>query len=237
MVNGTKYDEKLTCKIAQQLLRAINHCHVDKVTHRDIKPENVIINSKGNSKLIDFGLSKNATAQQILKSMAGTPFYMAPEILCEKTYNEKVDIWSLGVLFYTMLCGYRPFDGNTAEEVFKSAQEGKFKLSGKQWGKVSRDSKNLICKMLELNPKKRISAKKAIEHPWFGLITDIKIRSAVLEEEKIEGDVLERLCAYKSVHQLRKALLNVLVKMLKSKETKEITDLFNKLDKDKTGYI
>jgi serine/threonine protein kinase len=81
----------------------VNHCHTNGVTHRDIKLENIIVNDFDEPKLIDFGLSKSATAAQILKSMAGTPYYMAPEILQGKQYSEKVDIWSLGVVFYTML--------------------------------------------------------------------------------------------------------------------------------------
>ena len=153
MVNGAKFSEKACWRIAQKLLRAINHCHTGKVTHRDIKPENVILDDHDNPKLIDFGLSKNATAQQILKSMAGTPYYMAPEILMGKIYKEKVDIWSLGVLFYTILWGYRPFDGQRAEDVFDAVKSGKYKMSGKNWSKISSSARNLVSKMLVLNPK------------------------------------------------------------------------------------
>lgn len=136
-----------------------------------------------------------------------------------------------------MLCGYRPFEGETAVDVFRNSQKGKFKFTGKFWTRVSGDAKQLISKMLQVNQKNRITAKKALDHPWFGLITDIKIKSSLEEEQKIDDTILERLESYKSVHKLKKALLNVLVKMLKPKETKEISEMFNRLDKDKTGYI
>ena len=103
LASGGKIYEDEAAKISQQMLRAVYHCHTNSVTHRDIKLENIIINEFGSAKLIDFGLSKDATAKELLKSMAGTPYYMAPEILSGKTYNEKVDIWSLGVVIYIML--------------------------------------------------------------------------------------------------------------------------------------
>lgn len=84
---------------------------------------------------------------------------MAPEIFTSKSYNEKVDIWSLGVVFYTMLCGYRPFEGETADEIFYEAQKGNFNLTGKAWAKISYDAKDFVSKMLNVNPKERISAK------------------------------------------------------------------------------
>jgi serine/threonine protein kinase len=87
ITSDDSFSEQQCCKIAEQLLRALNHCHSNGVTHRDIKIENIIVNDYGDSKLIDFGLSKGATSKQILRSMAGTPYYMAPEILQGKAIH------------------------------------------------------------------------------------------------------------------------------------------------------
>jgi calcium-dependent protein kinase len=217
------------------LLFALNHCHSNKVTHRDIKLENIIVNEFDHPKIIDFGLSKDASAKQILKSMAGTPYFMAPEILQGKSYNEKVDMWSLGVVIYTMLCGYRPFDGENAKEVFSAVETGDYRMGGKNWGNISNDAKDFVSSLLEINPKKRISAKQALKHPWFGLISEIKIKSVVEEEEKLDSQTLASLQTYREVHRLRKAVLNVLVKMLKPKETFKYTEIFMRMDKDQTG--
>ena len=89
------------------ILEAINHCHANNVVHRDIKPENIMINDDDETKLIDFGLSKTSKKNN-MTTVAGTPFYMAPEVL-NQNYTSKADIWSLGVLLYTMVSGYLPF--------------------------------------------------------------------------------------------------------------------------------
>lgn len=102
----------------ENLLRAINHCHANRIVHRDIKPENIMIGADGELKLIDFGLSKKCKSKNShMNTIAGTPHFMAPEVLVED-YNYKCDIWSLGVLMYILLSGYLPFNGDSKAEVF-----------------------------------------------------------------------------------------------------------------------
>ena len=91
----------------KELFSAINHCHAQGIIHRDIKPENIMINDADTVRLIDFGLSK-ASKKRNLSTIAGTPYYMAPEVL-QGSYSTKADIWSLGVLLYTLVSGYLPF--------------------------------------------------------------------------------------------------------------------------------
>lgn len=100
----------------KQLFSSINHCHANGIVHRDIKPENIMINDEDEVRLIDFGLSKVSKKKQ-MHTVAGTPFYMAPEVLNEN-YGAKADIWSLGVLLYTLVSGYLPFQGTNNREVF-----------------------------------------------------------------------------------------------------------------------
>ncbi len=94
----------------EKLFSALSHMHAQGVTHRDIKPENIMLTSKDEIKLIDFGLSKRHAKGQQLKTIAGTPYYMAPEVL-EGNYNDKCDSWSMGVLLYVFMSGYLPFQG------------------------------------------------------------------------------------------------------------------------------
>ena len=108
----------------KSLFQAINHCHAIDVIHRDIKPENIMITKEGQVRLIDFGLSK-ASKKKNLSTVAGTPYYMAPEVL-EGSYGAKADIWSLGVLLYTLVSGYLPFQGNNSHEVFRKIKEAEF---------------------------------------------------------------------------------------------------------------
>lgn len=90
-----------------QILSALNHCHANGVIHRDIKPENIMLTKNDKVRLIDFGLSKVCN-HNILHEVTGTPYYMAPEML-KHNYNEKADMWSAGVLLYTLVSGYLPF--------------------------------------------------------------------------------------------------------------------------------
>jgi calcium-dependent protein kinase len=92
----------------KSLFQAINHCHAQGIVHRDIKPDNIMITNSETVRLIDFGLSKASKNNRNLTTVAGTPYYMAPEVL-EGSYSQKADIWSLGVLLYTLVCGYLPF--------------------------------------------------------------------------------------------------------------------------------
>ena len=92
----------------KSLFQAINHCHAQNIVHRDIKPDNIMITANNTVRLIDFGLSKASKGNKQLQTVAGTPYYMAPEVL-EGNYGDKADIWSLGVLMYTLVSGYLPF--------------------------------------------------------------------------------------------------------------------------------
>jgi len=92
----------------KKLFSALAHMHAQGVVHRDIKPENIMLTSKDELKLIDFGLSKRTNKGAAMKTIAGTPYYMAPEVL-DGEYHEKCDTWSLGVLLYVFMSGYLPF--------------------------------------------------------------------------------------------------------------------------------
>ena len=102
------FGEREAAGYMEKLFQAINHCHAQGVIHRDIKPENIMITDSGSVRLIDFGLSKASRSNRNLTTVAGTPYYMAPEVL-EGSYAAKADIWSLGVLMYTLVSGYLPF--------------------------------------------------------------------------------------------------------------------------------
>ena len=91
----------------RSLFQAINHCHANSIVHRDIKPDNIMITADNTVRLIDFGLSV-ASSKRNLTEIAGTPYYMAPEVL-QSTYGKQSDLWSLGVVLYTLVCGYLPF--------------------------------------------------------------------------------------------------------------------------------
>lgn len=150
----------------KKLFGALHHMHSQKVVHRDIKPENIMLSQNDELKLIDFGLSKRQEGNKKLKTIAGTPYYMAPEVL-EGQYDSKCDTWSLGVLLYVFMSGYLPFQGENRNDVFYKIQNGKYHFNHAEFKEVSPEVIDLIQKLLVVNPKERLSAGDALKHKWF----------------------------------------------------------------------
>ena len=163
------FKEAEACPIMLQLVSAICYSHSNNIVHRDLKPENIMLDKVGNTpiiKLIDWGGARYFSKNKKMTTIKGTPYYIAPEVIKE-VYDEKCDIWSLGVIFYVLLCGYPPFNGDTDVEIIQNVQKGKFIFPEEEWGIISSEAKDLIKKMLTYEPSKRISAKEVLLHPWF----------------------------------------------------------------------
>ena len=158
--------ENDAAKYMIKLIRALYHCHSQNIIHRDIKPENIMLSQNDELKLIDFGLSKRQEGNKKLKTIAGTPYYMAPEVL-EGQYDSKCDTWSLGVLLYVFMSGYLPFQGENRNDVFYKIQNGKYHFNHAEFKEVSPEVIDLIQKLLVVNPKDRLSAGDALKHKWF----------------------------------------------------------------------
>ena len=159
------FTEQKTAKIMKALFLAVNHCHTNGIVHRDLKPENVMYDGDDRIKIIDFGLSKLLRDGSI-NTVAGTPFYLAPEVLSGK-YGRECDCWSLGVVMYVILSGCFPFPGQTQEEVYNRVKSGVFDFEQKEFELVSDSAKDLIQKLLTVDKTKRFSCKEALGHRWF----------------------------------------------------------------------
>lgn len=162
------FTELKAAKVSMDILKAIRYMHQQKIVHRDMKAENIMIKSEGDKswiKIIDFGLGiVNGTEK--LKEKIGTPEYIAPEVLQGK-YDEKCDIWGFGVILHTMLSGEMPFLGETQDEVLQNVMNKKIVFESKEWSNVSEEAKDFTKRLLERNPKKRLNAEEALNHPWF----------------------------------------------------------------------
>ena len=129
----------------QQIISGVEYCHRNMVVHRDLKPENLLLDSKSNVKIADFGLSNIMRDGQFLKTSCGSPNYAAPEVISGKLYaGPEVDVWSCGVILYALLCGSLPFDDENIPNLFKKIKGGIFTLPGH----MSDDIKDLISRML-----------------------------------------------------------------------------------------
>lgn len=163
--------EKLTEDHARryfrQLISAVKHCHSRGVFHRDLKLDNLLLDENDNLKVTDFGLSavKNQIRPDgLLHTVCGTPSYVAPEILAKKGYDgAKADVWSCGVVLFTVTAGYLPFNDYNVTVLYRKIYRGQFRFPKC----MSCDLKNLLSHMLDTNPKTRISVDEILEHPWF----------------------------------------------------------------------
>ncbi|CAG9329525.1 unnamed protein product [Blepharisma stoltei] len=165
--NYHKYSEKNAAEIISRLLKAVDYLHSLEIVHRDIKLENILMISENNDiefKLADFGLACEDDHE--LSKRCGSPGYTAPEIFSEKTYDKKVDIFSVGIVLYGLLTGTAAFPGKTAEERMRKNREGKVYFDGKPWKNISKSGIDMVSKLVSINPFERPSAQSALDHIW-----------------------------------------------------------------------
>ncbi|XP_042635258.1 calcium/calmodulin-dependent protein kinase type II subunit delta isoform X11 [Catharus ustulatus] len=164
------YSEADASHCIQQILESVNHCHLNGIVHRDLKPENLLLASKSKGaavKLADFGLAIEVQGeQQAWFGFAGTPGYLSPEVLRKDPYGKPVDMWACGVILYILLVGYPPFWDEDQHRLYQQIKAGAYDFPSPEWDTVTPEAKDLINKMLTINPAKRITASEALKHPW-----------------------------------------------------------------------
>ncbi|ONK55597.1 uncharacterized protein A4U43_UnF1310 [Asparagus officinalis] len=148
----------------QQIISGVEYCHRNQVVHRDLKPENLLLDSNFNIKIADFGLSNVIRDGHFLKTSCGSPNYAAPEVISGKLYaGPEVDVWSCGVILYALLCGNLPFDDASIPNLFKKIKSGMYTLPSH----LSPGARDLISRMLVVDPMKRATIPEIRQHPWF----------------------------------------------------------------------
>ncbi|KAM9118420.1 serine/threonine-protein kinase Chk2 isoform 2-T4 [Pangshura tecta] len=182
MEGGELYDrvsrstrmKEATCKLYfYQMLLAVKYLHENGIIHRDLKPENVLLSSSEETcliKITDFGQSKILGESSLMKTLCGTPTYLAPEVLNSlgtAGYSRAVDCWSLGVILFVCLCGYPPFNEQNTQLCLKDQiTRGEYTFIPREWKHVSDMALDLVKKLLVVDPNKRLTTEKALEHPW-----------------------------------------------------------------------
>jgi 5'-AMP-activated protein kinase catalytic alpha subunit len=162
-----KLTELEACIFYQDIISGIEYLHKQGIVHRDLKPENLLLNSKKELKIVDFGLSNIYKKGELLKTPCGSPCYAAPEMILGKQYNALyVDIWSSGIILFAMYFGYLPFDDPNTDILYKKITEGKFSFPSN----TSDRFKDFIRKILITDPSRRIGLEGIKAHPWFNLM-------------------------------------------------------------------
>uniref|UniRef100_A0AAY5EUR5 Calcium/calmodulin-dependent serine protein kinase a n=1 Tax=Electrophorus electricus TaxID=8005 RepID=A0AAY5EUR5_ELEEL len=166
---GFVYSEAVASHYMRQILEALRYCHDNNVIHRDVKPHCVLLASKENSapvKLGGFGVAiQLGESGLVAGGRVGTPHFMAPEVVKREPYGKPVDVWGCGVILFILLSGCLPFYG-TKERLFEGVIKGKYKMNPRQWTHISESAKDLVRRMLMLDPAERITVYEALNHPW-----------------------------------------------------------------------
>ena len=221
------------------ILRLAEQCHYQKVIHRDIKPDNFLLASKSKRsvlKMIDFGLSEPWKGKH-LSDATGTPLFMAPEVILGR-YGLEADLWSCGCMLYYLLAGRTPFepaDGRNIKirELVQSIKYGRIDVSSEPWPQISPEAKDLLLALLERNPKKRLTAAKALKHPWFKSY----FTRQDSEKSALQNSMVQRMQHSGSFNKLKKKGISQYLLRMADEEVKEIRDLFAKMDTDGDGSI
>jgi calcium-dependent protein kinase len=244
IVNRGKFSEEETSYIMYQILSVVFYCHSNDVVHRDLKPENVLIERKEKNflkiKVCDFGTAKIYEKGRVERRIVGSSYYIAPEVL-SKSYDEKCDLWSCGVIMYILLSGLPPFEGDSDMEVMEKVRKGKYELDIPEFKNVSKDAKNLITSLMQLNPKDRLPAGEALKHNWFKTHQSRQRVNLLINDpnkEKIVQNFLNNLKSFKIKNILQLTTIAYLVHNFpQMEEIENAHKLFNKFDVNSDGKI
>jgi len=193
--------------IVRQIVEGVRYLHNLEIAHRDLKPENLLCSGEGNNmtiKIADFGLSKIFAGGAQLDTSCGTPDYAAPEVLTgESSYDKSVDLWSIGVITYVLLCGYPPFYASTQPLLFEKIIRADYDFPAPEWTYISDTAKDFIRNLLLLDPSKRLTAETALAHHFLaedGNVANIDIQKSMSKYNK------ERVQAKKTTTRPRESI-------------------------------
>ncbi|XP_027940259.1 calcium-dependent protein kinase 29-like isoform X1 [Vigna unguiculata] len=226
------YSESEAASIFRQIVNVVHACHFMGVMHRDLKPENFLLVSKDPKaplKATDFGLSVFIEEDKVYKEIVGSAYYVAPEVL-KRSYGKEIDVWSAGIILYILLSGVPPFWAESEKGIFDAILEGKLDLESAPWPSISAAAKDLIRKMLNHDPKKRITAAEALEHPWMK-------EGGEASDKPIDNAVLTRMKQFRAMNKMKKLALKVIAENLSEEEIKGLKQMFNNMDTDRSGTI
>lgn len=182
------FSEEEAARTLHQILSAVSYLHERNIVHRDIKPENILFETNEENspiKLIDFGLArKHRRGDAPMTTIVGTPYYLAPDLL-RKSYTKACDLWSVGVIAYILLCGYPPFNGANNKEVYQSVQRGIYYFPNAEWKHVSSSARDFVMRLLQTDPRRRMTAAQALSHPW--IVHHMQNSSITIETEDAEN--------------------------------------------------
>ncbi|URD97827.1 calcium-dependent protein kinase [Musa troglodytarum] len=226
------FSERKAAELIRIIVGVVEACHSLGVMHRDLKPENFLLVNKDDDsslKAIDFGLSVFFKPGQIFTDVVGSPYYVAPEVLC-KHYGPEADVWTAGVILYILLSGVPPFWAEAQQGIFDAIMKGVIDFDSDPWPLISESAKDLIKKMLCSLPSERLTAHQVLCHPWV-------CEHGVAPDRALDPAVLSRLKQFSAMNKLKKMALRVIAEGLSEEEIAGLREMFQAMDTDNSGSI
>ena len=240
-----EFSETQIAVMFRQILSGIAYLHSNNIIHRDLKLENILINDIEKSystnedlfllKIIDFGTAKIFDKNKRPRAVVGSIYYIAPEVILKK-YGKECDMWSLGVILYMFIVGHAPFDGKSNREIMEKIKTGIFLKSEKRWKKASREVRDLINKLLIVEPEKRLTAFEALKHPWFKVSNSNILYNNISKEDVL--NCISNLLNYTIKSKFEELVLAYIVHNLpRPKQAKSCIKLFKLANKNEDGKL
>ncbi|KAH0474396.1 MAG: hypothetical protein KVP17_001339 [Porospora cf. gigantea B] len=236
LVQEGNFGEETAAKIMKQIIQAVAYCHGKRVAHRDLKPENFLFltNDPDSSlKLIDFGLACRFRSGIPMKTCAGTPYYVAPQVL-DGRYGPECDIWSAGVMLYILLSGHPPFAANSDSEILRKVKQGQFDFPIQEWKHASNQARSMVKGMLMRDPEMRLTPDECLNHPWLQSYAKGNLRDRTFGP----SDVFAKFRRFTGLSRLRKIALTIIATQISDEsEVEELKALFMTLDTNNDGVL
>ncbi|KAL8263654.1 hypothetical protein R6Q59_021784 [Mikania micrantha] len=226
------YTERGAASLLRTIVQIVHNCHSMGVIHRDLKPENfLLLNEDENAplKATDFGLSVFYKQGEVLSDIVGSAYYIAPEVL-KRNYGPEADIWSIGVMLYILLCGVPPFWAESEHGIFNAILRGHIDFISDPWPTISPQAKDVVRKMLNSDPKQRITTHQVLCHPW------IK-EDGEAPDTPLDNAVMGRLKQFRAMNKFKKVALRVIAGCLSEEEIMGLKEMFKGMDTDNSGTI
>lgn len=216
IVEKKVYTEGMARHAFQMMLLAVCHLHSHNIIHRDLKPENLLLSNKEDAstlKVCDFGLARELNDEEELISRAGTPDYIAPEIVQSRPLGKPVDMWAAGVILFILLGGYSPFHKREKAIMFLRISTAHYTFHPERWAHISDEAKDLIKKLLQVNEDSRLTVQEALDHPWM----------QDMDSMVLERDLTGNLSQLRQFNAMRKLRASVRVIMMANRMKKMST--------------
>jgi calcium-dependent protein kinase len=228
------FSERVASRMIRQMLCSVKACHDRNVSHRDLKPENFVFETKDDNsrmKLIDFGCAVAASPQTIIPDVAGSPYYVAPEVLnrdLRRTLKmwKASDMWSIGVIAFLLTHGRPPFNGENNQAIFSRIVKGKYRVEPKR----SSALRDFIKKLLKLNPNDRMAVDEALSHEWIARVEEV-------DNTALSAKVINAINAFEHQCKLKKAMAHLVVNRMTARDHKVMETIFSKYDTNNDGHL